>query len=150
MAVYAAMLEHPAAWVDPGAKVRQPFDFVVASLRASGPRDADDLAPLFAVEGEPSCAAVLQAMNQPLWGASGPDGWPEAPEAWITAPGLTARINWASRIGEAIAERTDPRAFLEGALGELAREETSFVVRGAAERWEGIALAMASPEFNRR
>jgi uncharacterized protein (DUF1800 family) len=150
MAVYAALLEHPAAWGDPGAKVRQPFEFLVASLRASGPGDAGELAPLLAIEGKPGCVAALAAMNQPLWGAAGPDGWPEAAEAWITAPGLAARINRASRIGEAIAERTDPRAFLDGALGELAREETSFVVQGAAERWEGIALAMASPEFNRR
>ena len=33
-AVYGAMLDHPAAWRDEGAKARQPFDFVVAGLRA--------------------------------------------------------------------------------------------------------------------
>ena len=50
----------------------------------------------------------------------------------------------------ALAGRTDPRSFLDVALGERTRAETAAVVRGAAERWEGIALAMASPEFNRR
>ncbi|WEX89723.1 DUF1800 domain-containing protein [Sinorhizobium garamanticum] len=34
MAVYGAMLDHPAAWRDEGAKARQPFDYVVAGLRA--------------------------------------------------------------------------------------------------------------------
>ncbi|KAA0697671.1 DUF1800 domain-containing protein [Neorhizobium sp. P12A] len=34
MAVYSAMLDHPAAWTNEGAKARQPFDFVVAGLRA--------------------------------------------------------------------------------------------------------------------
>jgi uncharacterized protein (DUF1800 family) len=34
--VYAAMLRHPAAWEDPGRKARQPFDYVVAGLRAAG------------------------------------------------------------------------------------------------------------------
>ncbi|MDE1995857.1 MAG: DUF1800 domain-containing protein [Rhizobiaceae bacterium] len=34
MAVYAAMLDHPAAWADFGSKARQPFDYVVAGLRA--------------------------------------------------------------------------------------------------------------------
>jgi uncharacterized protein (DUF1800 family) len=33
MSVYGAMLDHPAAWTNEGAKARQPFDFVVAGLR---------------------------------------------------------------------------------------------------------------------
>jgi len=33
-AVYTAMLDHPAAWRDEGAKARQPFDYIVAGLRA--------------------------------------------------------------------------------------------------------------------
>ncbi|WP_087001558.1 DUF1800 domain-containing protein [Rhizobium sullae] len=34
MAVYGAMLDHPAAWRDEGAKARQPFDYIVTGLRA--------------------------------------------------------------------------------------------------------------------
>jgi uncharacterized protein (DUF1800 family) len=34
MDVYAAMLKHPAAWENPGEKARQPYDYVVAGLRA--------------------------------------------------------------------------------------------------------------------
>jgi uncharacterized protein (DUF1800 family) len=148
MAVYAALLEHPASWTEPGAKVRQPFDFLVATLRAAGARGPADVAAAFA--GGPPCAGVLRGLNQPLWGARGPDGWPEAAEAWITPPGLTGRINWASRLGVKLAERTDPRTFLADGLGPRASAETTAVVRGAAERWEGIALVLASPEFNRR
>ncbi len=37
MAVYTALIEHPASAAPLGAKVRQPFEFVVASLRAAGP-----------------------------------------------------------------------------------------------------------------
>ncbi len=32
--VYSAMLQHPAAWDNPGEKARQPYDFVIAGLRA--------------------------------------------------------------------------------------------------------------------
>jgi uncharacterized protein (DUF1800 family) len=32
--VYKAMLDHPAAWENPGMKARQPVDFIVAGLRA--------------------------------------------------------------------------------------------------------------------
>jgi uncharacterized protein (DUF1800 family) len=149
MAAYAALLEHPAAWADPGAKVRQPFDYVAATLRATLPPGARDLA---ALEATPAAnpVAALARMNQPIWAAPGPDGWPEAGEAWVTAPGLVARIDWASRLGAATEERLDPRALVGAALGELARPETRFAAEAAAERWEGIALVLASPEFNRR
>ncbi|MBB5574315.1 MULTISPECIES: DUF1800 domain-containing protein [Rhizobium] len=41
MAVYGAMLDHPTAWTNEGSKARQPFDFVVAGLRALDlPRNA--------------------------------------------------------------------------------------------------------------
>lgn len=150
MAVYAALLDHPASWDSFGDKVRQPFDFVAASLRAAGPRGPEDLAALCAGDDGLDPVAALATMDQPLWRAPGPDGWPEAAEAWISAPGLTARIDWASRLGAALAPRVDPRDFLEAALGELARPGTRFAAGGAAERWEGIALVLAAPEFNRR
>jgi uncharacterized protein (DUF1800 family) len=149
MAVYAVLLEHPASWRGLGAKVRQPFDFVVASLRATLPAGAGDLAALEGtVAGDP--VAAVARMNQPIWGAPGPDGWPEAAEAWVTAPGMVARLDWASRLGTALERRLDPRDLVDTALGELAAEETRFVATAAAERWEGIALVLAAPEFNRR
>lgn len=43
--VYRAMLEHPRSWEQDGQKARQPFDFVVAGLRALDV-PADALAPL--------------------------------------------------------------------------------------------------------
>jgi uncharacterized protein (DUF1800 family) len=147
MAVYAALLEHPASWNGIGSKVRQPFDFVVASLRATGPADVADLAL-----GDPPVdpVAALTRMNQPIWEPPGPDGWPEAAGSWISPPGLTARIEWASQLGVVLEPRIDPRTFVDVALGPLARKETRSAVRSAAERWEGIALVLASPEFNRR
>ena len=35
-------------------------------------------------------------------------------------------------------------------LRDALRPATAFAVGGAPERWEGIALVLASPEFNRR
>jgi uncharacterized protein (DUF1800 family) len=149
MALYAALLEHPASWQGLGGKVRQPFDFVVATLRAAGVADRATLARYV---GDPATSPLgaLARMNQPIWQPEGPDGWPEEAEAWISPPGLTGRIDWASRLGVALGPEIDPRAFVETALGPLAREDTRFAARAAAERWEGIALVLASPEFNRR
>lgn len=137
--VYRALIEHPASAAPLGAKVRQPFEFVVASLRAA-PSGA----------GGPDPVVALRQMNQPIWGAPQPNGWPEHDTAWISPPGLTARIDWASKLASAIEADVDPRVFLDVALGDVASRETRAVARAAAERWEGIALVLASPEFNRR
>ena len=80
----------------------------------------------------------------------GPQGWPEEAEAWITPQGLAERIEFASDLGRAVEARLDPRDFVESALGDLASDETRFAALRAAERWEGLAFVMASPEFNRR
>ncbi len=54
-AVYTAMLAHPAAWDNPGSKARQPFDYVVAGLRAlnAGPGDGTVGRFLEANQGDP-------------------------------------------------------------------------------------------------
>ena len=88
----------------------------------------------------------------PTFATTSPDGWPEAVDDWITPQGLAARISYAGRVGHLLARRTDldPRRFAETALRDALRGETAFVVGGAPDRWEGFALVLASPEFNRR
>lgn len=147
--VYAALLAHPAAWAPEQRKVRLPQELIAATLRASGvapaeidPDDRDTQAAL---------VGGANRMGQDIFRAPGPDGWPEEASAWITPQGLAARLAWAEKAGHVLADRgLDPRAFAEAALGPLMREETRFLVGAAAEKWEGIALALASPEFNRR
>jgi uncharacterized protein (DUF1800 family) len=148
--VYAALLDHPDSWSSFGQKVKQPFDFVVSSLRAIGPDD-EEIA-LFQQGKDQSTRPErpLSRMNQMPFQPPGPQGWPVAAEAWITAQGLSERIDWASRLARHAEPRIDPRDFLETTLGEHVSDETTFAATRAAERWEGIALVLASPEFNRQ
>lgn len=148
--VYAAMVEHKSAWRAPFAKVRRPVELVAASLRAMGmtARDLDQ------GRGQDGIRLVraLRDLGQPLLQPPGPDGWPEAAEAWITPQGLAARLSYAGKVGQILAKRSDadPRQFAEAALRDTLRPETGFAVGGAPDRWEGFALVLASPEFNRR
>lgn len=154
-AVCAALLEHPASWESFGAKARQPFDFLAATIRAVGATEAERAAMRERPEGRGPLARLeiapaMRRLNQTPLLPPGPQGWPEAAEAWITPQGLSARIDWASRLGRAVAARWDPRALLDSALRDAASPDTIVVVSGAAERWEGAALALAAPEFSRR
>jgi uncharacterized protein (DUF1800 family) len=92
----------------------------------------------------------LQTMGQSLRKAPGPNGWPEEAEAWITAQGLAARLQWALAISRQLGQNLDPRDFVDFALRDLAGGTLKFAVSGAEQHDEGLTLVLASPEFNRR
>lgn len=148
-AVYQALLEHPESWAHEAHKVKQPFDYLISSIRAAGV--SGELAkPFLRPKGRLSVARALRDLNQPMMQAPGPDGWPEEAGRWITAQGLAARLQWAAKLGHALEARIDPRDYLAASLADRASAEITFAATRAAEKWEGIALILASPEFNRR
>ncbi|NNK67326.1 MAG: DUF1800 family protein, partial [Rhodobacteraceae bacterium] len=96
-------------------------------------------------------ARPLRVMGQPFMQAPGPDGWPEAADHWITPQGLAARIAWSVEAARRVAERgMDPRAFVTRALGDAAGDRLKWAVGAAETRADGLALVLASAEFNRR
>ncbi|MCZ0961517.1 DUF1800 domain-containing protein [Paracoccus benzoatiresistens] len=131
-------------------KVRQPFDYVVAALRGCGFGHQD----VMALE-QPDFQRLLMngmfVMGQ-QWGLPrGPDGWPEDAGAWTTAQGLAGRIDWAMRMLPKLRpDLPDPRAFLQAALGDSASEALRWAVPKAESPTEGMAVILASPDFNRR
>jgi len=149
MRTYAAMLEHPASWEGLGAKAKQPFDFIVSSMRALGVAPTR-ISGLSTGKLRRYLAAPMQVMGQPWLQPQGPNGWPEGVEDWITPQGLAARIEWAFMASGLLGEGQDPRVLAPVALGELADERFINIVGSAESRPEGVALLLASPEFNRR
>ncbi|WP_309667423.1 DUF1800 domain-containing protein [Tabrizicola sp.] len=148
--VTEALLGNSVAWAVQTGKARQPFDFVVASLRAL--EVSADV--IHGAEDKAFRRMILDPladMGQPLWQAPGPDGWPEAAEDWITPQGLAARISWAIEVPERMVKPLpDPRVFVTTALGARASERLVWAVSAAAEVREGVGLTLAAPEFNRR
>ena len=149
-ATYAAMLDHPAAWGAMGAKVKPPFEYIASGLRAAGVTRAammgDDMRNYRDLVLRP-----MQLMGQEFGRAPGPDGWPEEAEAWVTPSALAGRLQWALQVARLIAPRTDPRAFIDHALGVgRASEALRFAAHKSQSKEEAIAMILASPEFNRR
>ena len=150
--VYRALLELPQAKQPVGAKARTDFEFVVAVLRAAEVAPAD-LAPIERKNGKvrpnPISAAALTGMQQRLWNAPSPAGWPESAEEWLGPVALAQRLHWIAEVVPRIKDRT-VEEFLGRSLGPLASEQTRSTVLAASNREEGLALVLASPEFNRR
>lgn len=149
-AVYRTMLDHPAAW-DPGlAKARQPFDFIVAALRAL---DIDGTAVSGISDGNFRRAVYdpMASMGQPWQSPRGPDGWPEAAEAWITPQLLAARVTWAMEGPERLLrDLPEPALVVARALGSAPDERVAWAAARAETRAEGLGVIFASPMFNRR
>lgn len=150
MAVYTALLTHPAAWVDQAEKVRQPNDFVIAALRALGLTGRD----VHAMQRNLYRRKVLGGMaemGQPWKKPKGPDGWAEEAEAWISPQSLATRITWAMQVPEELrAKLPDPVGLLQACLADRAGEALVWAVSKAESQREGVGLVLASAEFNRR
>jgi uncharacterized protein (DUF1800 family) len=148
--VYAAMLDHPAAWAQPLQKVRQPFDYLVAGLRALGIAP-QTLAALSPHDQRTRIYGPLQLMGQPFEKQPGPNGWPEAAEAWVQPQMLAARIQWAMAVpATLLPDLPDPRDFVKTALADAAGPAIAAAAGQAETRREGVGIVLASSDFNRR
>jgi uncharacterized protein (DUF1800 family) len=146
MAVYRALLSHPAAWGIPRRNVKSPLLFVASACRALAlPEGA-------LPEGKVRdyVFTPLRQMGQVWQSAPGPDGLPETDSAWITPQGVAARLQWALSIPQLLRpDLPDPRAFLDMALGSLVPQSLRFAAQSAESRADGIGLILASPAFQR-
>ena len=148
--VSAALPLHPAALGRQPEKARQPFDFIVAALRALDVSGAEIMAwddrTLRRI-----ALAPMARMGQPWQTPGGPDGWEEDAAYWITPPALATRIDWAMKMPARLRpELPDARRFVDLALGDLADETLRGLVARAERKSEGLGLVLASPIFNRR
>lgn len=149
-AVSLALAAHPAATEASAGKARQPFDFMMAALRALGVTP-EDIASASPRDVKRLILDPLAAMGQPYRRPPGPDGWPESEAAWITPQGLAARIDWAMAAPERLVGKLpDPRDFLLTALAGRAGDALTWAVGAAESTRDGVGLVLASPEFNRR
>lgn len=147
--VTRALLEHPAAWSEERPNIKPPFWFMASGLRALGLSQERlmgwDLRRVAWLIKQP-----MGRMGQVWEGSPGPDGFPEEDMHWVTPQGMAARLQWAMTAPIALTGKLpDPRKFVVQALGERASDTVRFAARAAENRYEGVALVLASPDFQR-
>jgi uncharacterized protein (DUF1800 family) len=137
--VYRALIEANESWSEAYAKFKTPNDFVLSAYRALD-FVPDDLRPV--------TAFLTQAGQRPYTPGS-PAGWPDTAANWNGGDALLKRIEFAAAAGRRVGGRVEPLALAGEVLGELG-EHTKMSIRDAADRGQGFALLLASPEFQRR
>lgn len=150
MAVYGALLEHPAAWQPVPGNVKPPFDFMASAIRALDVPQTR-LKAVRPREVQRGIVLPLRMMGQNWENPAGPDGWPEEDSRWITPQGLAARMGWAMAApSRLLKDLPQPEVFARAALGPYADGRVLFAARSAETRAEGIGLVLSSPAFQRR
>jgi uncharacterized protein (DUF1800 family) len=124
------------------AKVKSPFEFIVSAVRAVG-AEVDDARPL---------VRQTQQLGMPLYQCQPPTGYKDTAEAWVNTGALVERMNLglalaSSRLpGTALTGAPDPEALLAGRMSDATRA----TIARATTAPQGVALALGSPEFQKR
>jgi uncharacterized protein (DUF1800 family) len=135
----AAVVKEEAAWRTPLSKLRAPEEMVLAAQRITG----------FALPAEP-LANGLKLLDQMPFFAPSPAGWPDAAVNWVSPEAVLRRAQWCESFAERVPDPPEPMAVAEAAFGPALAAETAEAIRRAPSRRAGLALLLASPEFQRR
>ena len=137
------------------AKVKSPFEFIVSAIRASGVEITNPM---------PFVNALRQE-GEPLYMCQPPTGYPDRADAWVNTGALLARMNFALQLVSGRMQAVDlapdtvvpsdstdrVRAYYEDAvLGSDVSVATTATIAKAVDPREAAALALGSPEFQRR
>jgi uncharacterized protein (DUF1800 family) len=137
--VTLAVLREEAVWREPFAKVRTPTDLLIAAYRAVGTKP------------EPGPAFMaLKKLDQPPFFAPSPAGWPDVASAWVSPESVVRRTEWCQTFAERLGDAPDPVDVMANAYGETLPEDVERAVRRAPDKRAGLALLIASPQFQRR
>ncbi len=134
----------------------KPKPTIPSAEDAMAPMSQDDADPMLAdpvirkVRPNPLTVQAVARLGQPLWRPPSPAGFDDGFSAWIAGGPLADRIAWARLAANKLGGDHDPRTFLQETLRDAARQDTIDLVSKAPNRQMGLALALASPEFNRR
>jgi uncharacterized protein (DUF1800 family) len=143
-AAAASLITLDAVW-QPGAKLRDPQDYVVACLRAL------DLPP--EKRANMNLPGMIGGLGQPFWNAPQPNGWGDRASDWAAPEAMMRRIDWAYGIAGRVAapqSGRDAADLAEATLGPLLSADTLQAVRRAGSRRDAMTLLLTAPEFQRR
>jgi uncharacterized protein (DUF1800 family) len=90
----------------------------------------------------------LVGFNQVPFTANSPAGWPDNANHWGSPDALLKRIEWANEIAERSSDQVNPSELYSKIMPES--EQLKLAISRAESRSHGLALLLASPDFQWR
>ena len=138
-ALTLGLLEAPELWTEERAVLTSPYEFLVATLRASG----------VTLRGD-QILKMLNVFGQPAWTPPSPAGWPDHADAWLAPDAIMERLDWAEKIATRTELPDDMSQFARDILGAAFDTSTQQAVKRAETRKQAFALLVMSTGFQRR
>lgn len=138
--LHRALVESPEAWLSLVTKFKTPHDFVVSTFRMLD----------FVPQQPQQILTPFQLLGQRPYTPGSPAGWPDTAGQWDGPDALLKRIEWASAVGKRMGSKVQPLDVGAQALGSALAERTRVAISRAESGAQGMALLLASPEFQRR
>ena len=134
-----ALIAAPESWAPAPAKMRSPWDVVIATNRLLGhlPEDPGQV------------LGPLKALGMELWSPPGPNGYATGDAAWATPEGMKLRLDYCALVAAKLKTPPNPSDLLERLAGGSPSPETRTAIARAESREQGIALLLMSPEMQR-
>ncbi len=139
--VHDALLACPECWERPLAKLKSPMEYVVSCIRAVPALRATNTQVLY---------STLRGMGHRPFFAPSPQGWPDIAAAWSGGDALWKRIEWAGIVAARLGSRVEPEQLALASYGAALGVDTRQAIARAESAQQGLALWLASPEFQRR
>jgi uncharacterized protein (DUF1800 family) len=136
--VTAAVIREDAAW-KPFSKVRTPDELLVAACRVTG-----------FTPPAPFQVQTLHVLDQQPFFAPQPEGWPDQAKDWIGPESVLHRADCCQSFAARLPNPPDPVELADAVFAQTLPDDTAQAIKRAASRREGLALLIASPEFQRR
>jgi uncharacterized protein (DUF1800 family) len=139
--IMIALINSAEAWRPGGVKLKPPEDYIISAVRALGGPSM----------GGEQLLSLFDRMGQKPYFASGPDGWADVEANWIGPDPIWKRIEWAAAVSRSMATAgVDPAGVAVAALGTGVSADTLRAIRLAESPAQGLAIFLASAEFQRR
>ena len=135
----ATLVRAPEAWEPRPRKLKRPAELILSAVHATGLEATPD-----------GLAEWCRRLGQPTFAAPSPAGWSDAAEDWAGPEALLQRLEWCAALAARARPGLAPSRLADAVMGQTLGSQSRQAVARAPSAAEGLALLLASPEFQRR
>ena len=141
-ALTETLINMPEVWKTPLPKIKKPYEMIVSTFRLTPvPPDKIDFKRI---------AQSLALLDHLPFQATSPAGWPDTTESWLSPNSMMNRVEWCHALSQVLRPRENPVMVAKTVLDGVANPETLKWIERAPSPEDGMALLLASPEWQRR
>jgi len=140
-ALYTTLLELPETWKFENPKIKNGYDLVISAARLAGGKNDPNL---------DYCLQSLKFLGSLPFTADSPAGFPDVAQDTAGPESMMRRIEWAQLAAVKLTPGYDFKELAGISIAPIISEETRTALESAASEREGLALLLASPEFQKR